>query len=137
MALGDEFDPLIAELIVSRPADESPARKICSALLHGLTEVYAANKDGMLRQNRLILQTPAVRARLWERQQEQERLIVAALKRSAGPERSALDLRIATAAVLAAATIAVLVWAENNGAEELPDLLRGAFDSLLRMDEAS
>ena len=136
VALSDEFDPLIVELIVSRPPGEAPARKICAALLQGLTAVYASNKEGMLRQNRLILQTPEVRAHLWEQQQEQAGMIVAALQRSAKRRQSTLDLRIAAAAVLAAATIAVLTWAEGNGETELPDLLRDAFDSLLHMDEA-
>ena len=88
VALSDEFDPLIVELIASRPAGEPPARKVCAALLEGLTAIYAGNREGMLRQNRLILQTPDVRARLWEQQQEQATMIVAALQRSAGPQRS-------------------------------------------------
>ena len=58
------------------------------------------------------------------------------LQRSASPQQSTLDLRVAAATVLAAATIAVLTWAEGNGETELPDLLRDAFDSLLDMDEA-
>ena len=136
MALSDEFDPLIVELIASRPLGEAPARKLCAALLQGLTAVYAANREGMLRQNRLILQTPEVRARLWEQQQEQAGMIVAALQHSAKQQQSTLGLRVATAAVLAAATIAVLTWAEDNGKTELPDLLRDAFDSLLDLDEA-
>ena len=136
VALSDEFDPFIVELIASRPPGEAPARKLCAALLQGLTAVYASNREGMLRQNRLILQTPEVRARLWEQQQEQAGMIVAALQHSAKQQQPTLGLRVATAAVLAAATIAVLTWAEDNGKTELPDLLGDAFDSLLLMDEA-
>lgn len=140
VVLSDEYDALIAEQISARPADEPVIEKIRHALRQGLDLIYAANRDLLLTRTRLILTTPALRARLWEQQHATERLIASALAGSyAGhgkPEEITdemtcnLDARVIAGACLAAITVAVAVWAESNGAHELPDMIDQALTVL-------
>lgn len=152
VVLSDTYDPLIAEQISARPAHEPVIEKVRHALLHGLNLVYAANRDLLLARTRLILDTPALRARLWEQQHATERMIASALAASranaddrdkagneAGNEAGDtpaekvardLDARVVTAACLAAVTTAVEMWAEGNGTPELPALIDHALTAL-------
>ncbi|GBD17324.1 Putative mycofactocin biosynthesis transcriptional regulator MftR [bacterium HR26] len=128
--LTDDYDRLIVEQLAARPADEPIVDKIRGALKAGLQRVYAADREALLARTRLILRTPALRARLWEQQAATERLIARALAAGSGQEEDNLRLRVAVAACLAAVTTAVLVWAENEGADELPALIDQALSAL-------
>lgn len=132
VVLADDYDPLIGELIAARPRDEPAVVKIRHALLDGLTRVYAADRDALLTRTRLILRTPALRARLWDQSISAERLIVSALAAVADQDGGDLGARVVVAACLAAVTTAILAWAEGDGAEELPDLFDQAFAALYR-----
>ncbi|MCM8749639.1 hypothetical protein NET02_10805 [Thermomicrobiaceae bacterium CFH 74404] len=126
----DDYDRLIIEQLAARPAGEPIMDKIRGALKAGLERVYAADREALLARTRLILRTPALRARLWEQQASTERLIARALAAASGQEGDDLRLRVAVAASLAAVTTAVLVWAENEGADELPVLIDQALSAL-------
>jgi AcrR family transcriptional regulator len=133
VVLADEYDALIAERIRARPADESPIEKVRYALLHGLEQVYAANREILLARTRLIISTPQLRARLWEQQRATMELIAAALAPPGDPghDEHALRAQVVAAACLAAATIAVETWGESaDGTPELPDLMREALTML-------
>jgi AcrR family transcriptional regulator len=130
VVLADEYDPLIAELIAARPANEPAIDRVRLALREGLARVYAADRDALLVRTRLILGTPALRARLWEQQAATERLIARALGGRAGGEGDALRTRVVAAACLAAITAAVAAWAERDGGPDLPDLVDAAFAAL-------
>ncbi len=129
VVLSDEYDPIIAERIRARPADEPAVEKVRHAIQQGLDRVYAANRDALLTRTRLIITTPALRARLWEQQRATEHLIATALAASSDPGDGERDLRarIVAAACLATLTTAVEVWAESNGTRELPDCIGRAF----------
>jgi AcrR family transcriptional regulator len=91
VVLADEYDPLIVELLAARPTSEPAVEKIRHALKEGLSRVYAADRDALLVRTRLILSTPALRARLWEQQAATEHLIARTLVDRPGQERD--DLR--------------------------------------------
>ena len=129
VVLADDYDPRIVELVRARPAAEPDVEKIRHALLAGLTGVYAADRQALLERTRLVVGTPALRARLWENQLETEAVLVRAL----GPDdRHAPDLRrrVLVAGCLAAVTTALLVWVEGDGEPELPGLVERAFVAL-------
>jgi len=132
VVLSDEYDALIAERIRARPASEPDIEKVRRAVLEGLGLVYAANRDALLARTRLILGSAALRAGQWEQQRATERLIAAALAAFSGPADGEPDLRarVVAAACLAAMSAAVELWAESNGAREMPDLIDQAFAAL-------
>lgn len=100
------------------------------ALGEGLSRVYAADRDALLVRTRLILSTPALRARLWEQQAATGHLFARALGGQSEAELADLRTRVLASACLAAVTTAVAVWAEGDGADELPDLIDQALACL-------
>jgi AcrR family transcriptional regulator len=132
VVLADEYDSLIVELLAARPAGEPAIETIRHALKEGLSRVYAADRDALLARTRLILSTPALRARLWEQQAATERLIAHALDDRPSRDRDDLRLRVVTSACLSAVTTAVVMWAESDGTDDLPDLIEQALTTLRR-----
>jgi AcrR family transcriptional regulator len=129
VVLADDYDPLIVELVRARPATEPDVDKLRNALLAGLAAVYTADRQALLDRIRLVVGTPALRARLWENQVATETLLVRALAPDGGGHAD-LRRRALVAGCLAAVTTALLVWVEADGKPELPDLVEQAFSSL-------
>ena len=123
VVLMDDYDPLLVSLISARPAGEPTIEKIRHACKEGLTRIYAADSATLLARTQLILHTPALRTGLWEHGGENERMLVHALAGRTGQDEDDLRMRVVVAACLAAINTAILVWADGNGARELPDLI--------------
>jgi AcrR family transcriptional regulator len=130
VALSDSYDPLLAGLIGQTPARWPLTERIRSVLVQGLRQVYDADRDTLLAQNKLIISTPALRERLWASQMDTQQLILQALGVGRDNPNPSFADRVTVAACLAAATTAILTWVENNGTPDLPDLLDQAFDTI-------
>ncbi|WP_432043364.1 TetR family transcriptional regulator [Streptomyces cadmiisoli] len=125
----DDYDPLIASLIAQRPPEEAPITALRHALGQGLAAVYATDREALLVRTRLILRTPALRARLWENQHTTEQMLTHALAARAGREPD-LTLRVIAAAALAALTATLATWVDSEGKAHLPTLVDEAFTAL-------
>ncbi|MDA8216483.1 MAG: TetR family transcriptional regulator [Dehalococcoidales bacterium] len=132
VVMADDYDPLLAEMIAARPADEPAVDRIRRGVSDGLAQIYSADRDALFVRTRLILRTPALRARLWEQQMATERLIAAALASSSDRGPNDISTRVVAAACLAAITVAGTIWVESDGVQELPDLFDQAFTNLRR-----
>ena len=133
VALSDSYDPLIVGLIARTPSTQPLLKRVRTAMLEGLRQVYGSERDAMFAQNKLIISTPALRERLWANQVATQEMILEALHDGSlgpGPE---LQAKVVVAACLGAATTAVLTWTENDGTPELPDLMEKAFDTLAHL----
>ncbi len=120
-----QLRPPHCRLLGQTPPTWPLTKRIRAALLQGLAQVYDADRDALLAQNKLIVSTPALRQRLWADQMATQQLILQTL----GARPSFQD-RVTVAACLAAATTAVLAWVEGNGTPGLPDLINQAFETL-------
>jgi AcrR family transcriptional regulator len=125
VALSDDYDPMIAEFIRARPAGETDAQKIRAAFVTGLGAIESEIRDALLTQMRLVIATPALRARLWEEQMQTQRLLLDAL----GDD--SLESRAVASALIAAASTAILAWAEAGGRESLAGMVDRAFAAVL------
>ncbi|MCL4465099.1 MAG: TetR family transcriptional regulator [Chloroflexi bacterium] len=132
VVISDDYDPLVVEMIATRPAGEPALTRVRRAVADGLARIYAADREALLVRMRLILSTPALRARLWEQQSAGVKLIASALGSRAGWEDGGLASRVTAAACIAAITTATEAWVEGGGREELPQLVEQAFDVLCR-----
>jgi AcrR family transcriptional regulator len=130
VVLSDSYDPLIGRLLAQTPATWPLTRRIRMVLAQGLRQVYDADRDTLLAQNKLVVSTPALRERLWAHQIATQQLILQALSASQDDPHPSFQDRVTVAACLAAATTAVLTWVEDDGTPELPDLIEQAFDAL-------
>jgi AcrR family transcriptional regulator len=133
VALSDSYNPLIAGLLELTPATQPLIQRIRTALLQGLKQVYDADRDALLDQNKLVVSTPALRERLWADQVTTQQLILQALGTGQDDPHRSFQTRVTVAACLAAASTAVLAWVENDGTPELSDLIEQAFDTLVQL----
>jgi AcrR family transcriptional regulator len=123
LVLADEYDPLIIERISSRPAGEPLLRRIGEGLLAGTAELPEEARALVLARIRLIMGTPALRARLWESQFATQEAIAAALQ-----DENPFRVRIAAGACLAAASAALMRWASEDGRSDLGELMKEALE---------
>ena len=130
VALSDSYDPLLAGLLGQTPDTWPLTDRIRTALLQGLRQLYDADRDTLLAQNKLIIATPALRERLWASQMDTQQLILQALGTGQDNPQPSFTDRVTVAACLAAATTAILTWVENDGTPELPHMIEQAFDTL-------
>ena len=125
----DDYDPLIAQLIEARPPEEDSLTALHQALAQGLATVYATDKEALLVRTRLVLRTPALRARVWENQYATEQLFAESLAARLDSGVT-LSIRVLAAASLAALTTALTLWVDSEGDEHLPSLVDQAFQTL-------
>ena len=127
VVLADDYDPLLAELITARPAEEPPLDALRHALSAGFTAISGPDRDALLCRTRLILHTPALRARLWEHQAATEQVFASALAARRDQDVPDLATRVLAAAYLAVVTTALAAWVDGDGLHDLPALVDEAF----------
>jgi AcrR family transcriptional regulator len=123
VVMEDFQDDLIESCIAAQPGHLPRVVRVQNGVRESLAVAYPVVRSALLERLQLILATPALRARLWEHLHATEQLIVRALS-GASPE-APIELRdqVVAAACVAALSTAILVWAEQGGASELPQLL--------------
>ncbi len=128
----DDYDPMLVELIVGRPAHETPLEAVHGAIRCAFEQILAGDHDALLARTRLILRTPALQARNWYAQVDTRRLIADALARRAGATTADFAIEVQASAVLAAMLPALAAWADLDDANPaaLVALVDAAFDAL-------
>ena len=125
VVFADEYDPLVGALVAAHAGSEGAIGAIGAALVEGLVELSAEELAELRGRIRLIAETPALRAALWERQGRTQELIADALG-GIGGETPSVRARVAAAVGVAAVTVALLEWAEDEQAS-LVKLVEAAF----------
>jgi AcrR family transcriptional regulator len=126
----DDYDPMIAELIRTRPTDEDPITAIHRAMVQGLAAILPDGRDALLERTRLIMATTALRAHQADNQHATRLLFAAALAARAGLAAPTFALEVLAAAALAALTTALTAWSSGGGALDLITLVDEAFTTL-------
>ncbi|MHB0878148.1 MAG: acyl-CoA-like ligand-binding transcription factor [Anaerolineae bacterium] len=129
VVLSDDYDPMLMALVASRPADEPAIDTLRHAIGDGFRQIYAVDREALLARTRLIVSTPALRARLWEQQAASEGMLTAAMAARVGGAMT-FRTRLIAAACFAAITVATVAWAENDGTPPLPELMDQALAML-------
>ncbi|MEU8732910.1 helix-turn-helix domain-containing protein [Streptomyces tendae] len=133
LVLIDQPAQLIAEHVAASPAAQPLVRRVGSALIDaaadwtgGNGDERAANERFLLDCLRLMVSTPALRARHLDSQYALQQAIVDVLGDDATGPDAAFRARAATSACLAAMHTALTRWVEDDGHTELPDLIARA-----------
>lgn len=129
----DDYDPMITELIRSRPADEGPLTAVHRAISEGLTAVLATDRETVLARARLITSTPALRARQWRNMDATVSLLVDALADREG-DQAGFRLRVIAYACATALTAAITEWARRDGVDDPAELVEQAFRALAGLE---
>jgi AcrR family transcriptional regulator len=134
LVLVDQHGRLVAERIVASSATQPLVRRIGSALVdsartltggsHG--DDLSANGRFLLARLRLMISTPALRARHLDNNFVLQQAIVDALGDGATDPDTAFRARAAASACLAAMHTALVRWTEEDGRTDLPDVIAQA-----------
>jgi AcrR family transcriptional regulator len=126
----DEYDPVLAELVVARPADEPPLAALGGALATALAGLGDDELATVLVRTRLVLRTPALRARRSASEAATRDLFAGALATRAGRGEPTLDHRVVAAAIVATLTTALETWVAEDGRRHLGRVVGDAFAAL-------
>jgi len=125
--LDDPFDPIIAESVAAQPAAMPSVERVSRGILALSPLLDASVTDAARRGIAIAAGVPELESAMAANTRATELAIV---ERAAVPGRTS-ELRIATAAVLAAITSAMLEWAGRDDAQTLSDLLAGAIHAVV------
>ncbi|MEU6676394.1 helix-turn-helix domain-containing protein [Streptomyces sp. NPDC046925] len=134
LVLFDQNGRLVAERITATPAAQPLVRRIGSALIDSAATLTSdnhsndrtANREFLLARLRLMLATPALRAKHLDNQYALQQAIVDALGDAATDPDTAFQANAAASACLAAMHTALVRWAADDGRTELSDLIAKA-----------
>jgi AcrR family transcriptional regulator len=142
LVLIDQHGRLVAERVAASPAAQPLVRRIGGALVDSAAALtggrqgddLTANEQFLLARLRLMISTPALRARHLDNHYVLQQAIVDALARDDTDPDTAFRIRAAASACLAAMHTALVRWAEDDGRTELPDLIAKALDAVFGDD---
>lgn len=123
----DEYDPILYEVLASRPAGEPAIEKVRHMMLDAAIPLLERDRDLVLKRVRIAFSSPGLRARLW---QETDTGLEELARALAGPDGDAGDfqLRLAVRVIESVAFEAMLEWARQDGKPSLRRLTQQAFD---------
>ena len=122
VVLSDEYDPMLADVLRSRPADESIVDAVRHALTDSLSRQLADDREDLLFRTRLTFTVPSIRARSLEDQLNSQTGIAALIAERTGRDPDELEVKCAAAAIIAVATAVVWHWVEGGGEDDLAEL---------------
>jgi AcrR family transcriptional regulator len=122
---------LVAGTLAARPADEDAWTALRHALVDTNLDPYRQDRNRALAMTRLIMHTPALSARLLEKQNSWRPTLAKALaeRRKAKATPSLRDAALAAAA-LACLDVALRSWSASDGRRSLVELVDETFDTL-------
>ncbi|OHV27087.1 transcriptional regulator [Parafrankia soli] len=126
----DAHGEQVADALRARPPDEDD----WTALRHALdivVEIYRQDPEAALATTRLVLATPALHTRQWEKQHGWRPALTQALaERGASRRPGIITHTVRAAAALDCLNIAIAHWAKSDNKLNLSDLLDEAFAAL-------
>ncbi|MER7945983.1 TetR family transcriptional regulator [Streptomyces sp. NPDC096079] len=128
--LTDENDDLLEARLRARPAAEEPLESLRAVVVEAVRTALAEEPAETWLRARLMVEIPAVRARLGETTAATGRRLARAIADRTGRDADDLEVRVFTAAVLGALREATVHWAEHGRADDLVALLNRTVDTL-------
>ncbi|MCP2357663.1 AcrR family transcriptional regulator [Nonomuraea thailandensis] len=125
LVLTDQHGRLVAEHLAAPAGGEPLVHRIGGALIGSAAALTDDDRDRefLLTRLRLMISTPALRARHLDNQYALQQAIIDALGQEAADPETAFQARAAASACLAALHTALVRWAEDDGRSDLPDLI--------------
>ncbi|OEU85419.1 hypothetical protein DB35_15000 [Streptomyces abyssalis] len=127
IVLTDEYDPLLREALLARPAEEPPGTALRNAMRGIFAQTMSAEPGRepaeAHQRMQLVHEVPALRARMAEHMSVTGRFLAGALAERTGPAEDSFELRVYTAALLGALAEALFCWVEGGRHEDVLDVL--------------
>ncbi|ORT61084.1 TetR family transcriptional regulator [Streptomyces sp. CB03238] len=130
IVLTDEYDPVMEEALRGRPAGEDPLESLRSVLTRTVAAFLEHEPEETRQRARLLVEVPAVRARMTETMAETSQVLSRVLADRTGRAADDLEVRVFTAAVTGALREVLIHWAERDQRDDLVALVNRALDTL-------
>lgn len=130
IVLTDESDLFTESVLRSRPPGEEPLESLRFLMTRAVAALLEHEPEVMRQRARLLVEVPAVRARMTETMAETSQLLSRVLADRTGRAADDLEIRVLTAAVMGALREATLYWAERDQKDDLVALVHRALDTL-------
>ena len=127
VVLYDAYDPMIATLIATRPADE-PLSLAIRAVMTAIGTALEKDRDVVYARSRLVVEVPDLRARVWEELERAQAFLGAVVAARTGRDPEDFEIRVVMMSLVAAMMEATREWVRHDGKEDLSGLLSRAFD---------
>jgi len=111
--LSDDYDPLIIAAIVGTPERTNPVRALRDAI-QAVSGVLDRDRAQIHQRTKLMLTTPALRARLADGTLQTERLVRDAIAKRSGRSDNDTDDEILIAAAMGVLTLVMTRWTEGD-----------------------
>jgi AcrR family transcriptional regulator len=121
----DPYDPVIAQAVAAQPRDLPPLARLIAAFRASWALV--AEEGGSVRRRLRLAAAPGLRGAVTRNTLQTERVVAEQLVNDGV---GAAEARIAAAAVLAAMTTALLVWAQSDDDRPMGEAIEQALDVL-------
>jgi AcrR family transcriptional regulator len=127
VVLYDAYDPMLASLMLDRPADE-PLSAGLRQVLHLMETIFNRDHDVILERAKLGLEVPALRARMWEEVQRAQVLLCGLIAHRTGRDPDDFELRVVVMVVVIAALEAMFEWVRRDGRGSFVEIVNQALD---------
>ncbi len=127
VVLDDGFDPAIAAAVAAAPAGLPPLARVCAGLRAALTHVDLPGQEDVRLRVRIAAEHPALRAGTYAATEATQEAIADVL---VADGVSPFEARVASAAALAALTVALLEWCLSDDHDPMSSRLGAALDVL-------
>ncbi|MGN5633183.1 TetR/AcrR family transcriptional regulator [Streptomyces sp. AC154] len=130
IVLTDEYDPVMEASLRSRPADEPPLLSVRVMMIESLSSFIDMESEELRQRTRLMVEVPAIRARMTETMSDTAKLLSKVLADRSGRSADDLQIRVFIAAVLGALREVTLYWGEQGQTGDLVAMINEAMDTL-------
>jgi AcrR family transcriptional regulator len=127
VVLDDGFDPAIAAAVAAAPSGLPPLRRVCEGLRAALTHVDLPGQEEVRLRVRIAAEHPELRAGMYAATEATQEAITEVL---VADGVAPFEARVASAAPLAALTVALLEWCLSDQGEAMSSRLGAALDVL-------
>ncbi|MFF0741265.1 TetR/AcrR family transcriptional regulator [Streptomyces sp. NPDC004111] len=131
IVLTDAYDPVMESALRTRPAGEPLLESVRAVVTAALRKTLDEQPDEVLVRTRLMLEVPAVRARMVESVSTTSRMLCRVIAERTGRDAGQLEVRIFATGLLAAVLETTLYWTERGQRDDLVELI----DRMLRTFE--
>ncbi|MGW7411205.1 TetR/AcrR family transcriptional regulator [Streptomyces sp. NPDC054863] len=131
IVLTDEYDPVMEGALRKRPPGEPLLESVRAVVTAAMRRSLDDAPDEVLLRTRLMLEVPAVRARMVESVSVTSRMLCRVIAERTGRDAGELEVRIFATGLLAAVLETTLYWAERGQRDDLVELI----DRMLRTFE--
>jgi AcrR family transcriptional regulator len=127
VVLYDAYDPILAKLLLERPADE-PLSVSFRRTLEAMGDIFERDREIILARGKLWFEVPALRARLWEEMEKAQDFMSGLIAQRSGLDAADFETRVTVMVLAAAALEAMHEWLRRDGKGSFIALVTQALD---------